>query len=108
MVSHSSAPNAPRTDHARLWLNHNMFARKIRAEYEEDGRRLACPLKWLDSFSMRNFTNASVFDDTLPVADGEMEVGTNVPLDRLRQAMEDWFRRKGYLAEQSKLLLSET
>jgi hypothetical protein len=84
-----------------------MFARKIRVEYEEDGRRLPCPLKWLDSFSMRNFTNASIFDDTLPMADGEMEVGTNVPLDRLRQAMEDWFRRKGYLPEEAKLLLSE-
>ncbi|SPF46475.1 hypothetical protein SBA1_650024 [Candidatus Sulfotelmatobacter kueseliae] len=43
-----------------------MFARKIRVEYEEDGRRRPCPLKWLDSFSMRNFTNASIFDDTLP------------------------------------------
>jgi hypothetical protein len=84
-----------------------MFARKIRVEYEEDGRRLPCPLKWLDSFSMRNFTNASIFDDTLPMADGEMEVGTNVPLDRLRQAMEDWFRRKGYLPEEANLLLSE-
>ncbi len=46
---------------------------------------------------MRNFTNASVFDDTLPVADGRMEVGANVPLEQLRDAMEDWFRRKGYL-----------
>ena len=41
-----------------------MFARKIRVEYEADGQRLPCPLKWLDSFSMRNFTNATVFDDT--------------------------------------------
>lgn len=84
-----------------------MFARKIHVEYEHDGQPLPCPLKWLDSFSMRNFTNASVFDDTLPVSDGEMEIGTNVPLDQLREAMEDWFRRKGYLAGQSKLLLSE-
>jgi hypothetical protein len=49
-----------------------MFARRIRVEYEENGRRVPCPLKWLDSFSMRNFTNASVFDNTLPVADGLM------------------------------------
>ena len=41
-----------------------MFARKIRVEYEQNGRRIPCPLKWLDSFSMRNFTNASVFDNT--------------------------------------------
>jgi hypothetical protein len=30
-----------------------------------------------------------------------------VPLDQLHVAMEDWFRRKGYLASDSKLLLSE-
>ncbi len=84
-----------------------MFARKIRVEFEENGQRLPCPLKWLDSFSMRNFTNASVFDDTVPVADGRMEIGTNVPLEQLRDAMEDWFRRKSYLPRDSKLLLEE-
>ena len=45
-------------------------------EYEQNGRRLPCPLKWLDSFSMRNFTNASVFDNTLPVgrwSDGDRD-----------------------------------
>ena len=84
-----------------------MFARKIRVEYEENGQRLPCPLKWLDNFSMRNFTNASVFDDTLPVEDGQMEIGTNVPLDRLKEAMEDWFRRKSYLPKTSELFISE-
>ena len=84
-----------------------MFVRKILVEYEERGEKNLCPLKWLDSFSMRNFTNASVFDDTLPLADGQMEIGTNVPLDQLRGAMEDWFRRKGYLDKESKLSLAE-
>lgn len=84
-----------------------MFARKIRVEYDQNGRRLPCPLKWLDSFSMRNFTNASVYDDTLPLADGRMEIGTNVPIDQLRDAMEDWFLRKGYLPKESKLSLAE-
>src|SRR5580765_3931019 len=61
-----------------VWLNCSfMFARRIRVEYEDNGRRLSCPLKWLDSFAMRNFTNASVFDNTLPVGDGLMEIGTN-------------------------------
>jgi hypothetical protein len=83
-----------------------MFARKILVEYEVDGCRHPCPLKWLDSFSMRNFTNAGVFDDTLPVADGRMEIGSNVPLERLKDAMEDWFRRKGYLAKDSGLFLT--
>jgi hypothetical protein len=85
-----------------------MFARKIRAEYLDDqAQKQPCPLKWLDSFSMRNFTNASVFDDTLPVADGQMEIGATVPLKELREAMEDWFRRKSYLPKDSKLVLEE-
>jgi hypothetical protein len=84
-----------------------MFARKIRVEYEENGRRLPCPLKWLDSFSMRNFTNASVFDDTLPLSDGVMEIGTHVPLNELKSAMEDWFRRKSYLPKGAGLTISD-
>jgi hypothetical protein len=84
-----------------------MFARKIRVEYESDGRHIPCPLKWLDSFSMRNFTNATVFDDTLPTADGIMEIGRNVPLDELKAAMEDWFRRKSYLAKDAVLRVTE-
>jgi len=84
-----------------------MFARKIRVEYDKNGQRLSCPMKWLDSFSMRNFTNASVFDDTLPVADGLMEIGKNVPLDELKAAMEDWFQRKNYLPKGAELLVTE-
>jgi len=84
-----------------------MFARKIRVEYEENGQRKPCPLKWLDNFSMRNFTNDPVFDDTLPVADGLMEIGTRVPLERLREAMEDWFRRKSYVTREAALVVQE-
>jgi hypothetical protein len=84
-----------------------MFVRKIHVEYEENGRRMPCPLKWLDNFAMRNFTNASIFDDTLPVADGRMEIGSGVPFDQLRDAMENWFRRKSYLPKEAKLLLTE-
>jgi hypothetical protein len=83
-----------------------MFARKIRVEYEQNGRRLPCPLKWLDSFSMRSFTNASVFDDTLPLSDGVMEIGTHVPLNELKAAMEDWFQRKSYLSKGAELTIS--
>jgi hypothetical protein len=84
-----------------------MFARKIRVEYRNDGKDVPCPLKWLDSFSMRNFTNASVFDDTLPVADGVMEIGSSVPLAELKNAMEDWFHRKSYLPKDSTLFVKE-
>ena len=85
-----------------------MFARKLRVEYQHEGQLQPCPLKWLDNFSMRNFTNASVSDDTLPVADGRMEIGTKVPLDQLRDAMEDWFRRKSYLPKDATLVLTLT
>ncbi|MFZ0321558.1 MAG: hypothetical protein WAL56_20705 [Candidatus Sulfotelmatobacter sp.] len=85
-----------------------MFARRIQVEYTDDKElKQPCPLKWLDSFSMRSFTNASVFDDTLPIADGKMEIGTSVPLDKLQEAMEDWFRRKSYLPKKSTLVLEE-
>ncbi len=84
-----------------------MFARKVRVEYEEDGQRRRAPLKWLDSFAMRNFTNDPIFDDTLPIDDGQMEIGARVPLDRLKDSMEDWFRRKGYLQPGQSLYISE-
>lgn len=84
-----------------------MFLRKLRVEYEAGGRRLPCPLKWLDSFAMRNFTNSPAFDDTLPVADGLLEIGARVPLQELKPAMEDWFRKKSYLPKDAVLVISE-
>ena len=83
-----------------------MFARKVRIEYQAEGKRRPAPMKWLDSFAMRNFTNDPVFDDTLPVADGQMEIGARVPLDRLQSAMEEWFRKKGYLSAGANLFVS--
>ncbi len=84
-----------------------MFSRKIAVAYENNGERQPCALRWLDSFSMRNFTNDAVFDDTLPLSDGLMEIGTRVPLEALQTAMQDWFQRKGYLPKGSQLLLKE-
>jgi hypothetical protein len=78
-----------------------MFARKIRVVYKNE----PCPMKWLDNFSMRNFTNDAVFDDTIPVSDGVIEIGSRVPLERLKSAMEDWFRKKGYIGKEEALLL---
>jgi hypothetical protein len=90
-----------------LFNIHSMFVRKIAVEYVAEGRRQPCSLKWLDNFAMRNFTNDPVFDDTLPVADGLMEIGTHVPLDRLQAAMQDWFRRKSYLPKNAALVVTE-
>jgi hypothetical protein len=81
-----------------------MFQRKVTVDYgSNEGPATPCPIKWLDNFAMRNFTNDAVFDDTLPVGDGALEIGNRVPLDRLRDAMEDWFRRKGYLQKHEAL-----
>ena len=85
-----------------------MFSRRIRVEYESDGRRKPCELKWLDSFSMRNFTNDAVFDDTLPISNGVIEAGARVPIDALRTAMEDWFRRKSYIGKSDQLIVAES
>ena len=93
----------------RLYLSSKlMFSRKIGVEYEAGGQRHPAPLKWLDSFSMRNFTNAQIFDDTLPAADGVLEAGIRVPLAELQSAMQDWFRRKGYLPKDAVLLITES
>ncbi|HKW76347.1 MAG TPA: hypothetical protein VJN64_12540 [Terriglobales bacterium] len=82
-----------------------MFSRKLSIGYESSGKLEPCPLKWLDNFAMRNFTNDPIFDDTLPISDGVLEIGSHVPLDRLKSAMEDWFQRKGYLPKGSALVL---
>ncbi len=84
-----------------------MYFRKISVQYLVKGQLQPCPIKWLDNFSMRNFTNDPIFDDTLPVADGLMRIGTRVPLDRLRDAMEDWFRKKSYLPKDARLVVRE-
>ncbi len=85
-----------------------MFVRKITVNrVDPDGTQYPCPLHWIDNFAMRNFTNDAVFDDTLPAADGLLEAGHHVPLDRLQPAMEDWFRRKGYLKPGQHLAVSE-
>lgn len=85
-----------------------MFSRHLSIErVDSDGRRTACPIDWIDNFAMRNFTNDAVFDDTLPAGDGLLKAGRQVPLDRLQLAMEDWFRRKGYIKSGERLEVTE-
>jgi hypothetical protein len=88
-----------------------MFQRKVIVEYltpnsNPDSPPNPCPIKWLDSFAMRNFTNDALFDDTLPLADGLLEIGNRVPLDRLQTSMQDWFHRKGYLQKYEELRIT--
>jgi hypothetical protein len=85
-----------------------MFVRRISIQrIDPSGVAHPCPIRWIDNFAMRNFTNDAVFDDTLPVADGLLEAGRRVPLDRLQTAMEDWFRRKGYIKAGERLAVLE-
>ena len=85
-----------------------MFVRRISVEWVDgDGAQHACPIRWIDNFAMRNFTNDAVFDDTFPAGDGVLEIGHRVPLERLQAAMEDWFRRKGYLQAGERLEVTE-
>jgi hypothetical protein len=103
-----------------------VFARKLRVEYVKGSDaaqptgaqscplrqtspvREPCPVKWIDNFAMRNFTNSAIFDDTLPVGDGVLEAGFRVPLAELEAAMDDWFHRKGYLKPEDRLVVTET
>jgi hypothetical protein len=85
-----------------------MFLRTLKIEHiDQAGERRVCPIRWIDNFAMRNFTNDAIFDDTLPVDDGLLEAGVRVPLPDLRDAMEDWFRRKGYLKAKGILNITE-
>uniref|UniRef100_E6QHX3 Uncharacterized protein n=1 Tax=mine drainage metagenome TaxID=410659 RepID=E6QHX3_9ZZZZ len=85
-----------------------MFARRLAIlRVEANGAESPCPIHWIDNFAMRNFTNEAVFDDTLPVGDGLLEAGHLVPVERLKPAMEDWFRRKGYLKPDEGLVVRE-
>ena len=85
-----------------------MFVRKLSVErIDQEGKRHACPLAWIDNFAMRNFTNDAIFDETLPIADGRMEAGLRAPLDHLATAMEAWFLRKGYLKPGERVFLVE-
>jgi len=85
-----------------------MFTRKLSIQrIDAAGVRHGCSIHWIDNFAMRNFTNDAIFDNTLPAGDGLLEAGTRVPIDRLHQAMEDWFRRKGYLKPEDGLEVVE-
>jgi hypothetical protein len=83
-----------------------MFARTLSVErIDPQGNRYPCPVKWIENFAMRNFTNDAIFDDTLPVGDGLLEAGYRIGVELLQAAMDDWFRRKGYLKAGERLVV---
>ena len=72
-----------------------MYARKLKVEVIIGGERRACPLEWLDSFCMRNFTGCVEFDDTLPTGEGMLEASFRVDPARLAAALGEWLTKRG-------------
>ena len=84
-----------------------MLARKIAVELLRPHGPRPCSLARLDSFCMRNFTGRSAFDETLPVADGQIEASFRVDLEALRNDLEDWLTRKFGQGQAVKVRLAE-
>jgi len=72
-----------------------MYARKLRVEVIVAGQRRPCPLEWLDSFCMRNFTGSAEFDDTLPLGEGMLEASFRVEPAHLAAALGEWLTKRG-------------
>jgi hypothetical protein len=72
-----------------------MYAQKLRVEVEIRGERKDCPLEWLDSFCMRNFTNSADFDDTLPVAEGRIQASFRLTPERFAEGLGAWLTQRG-------------
>jgi hypothetical protein len=72
-----------------------MYARKLKVDVAIAGERRPCPLEWLDSFAMRNFTNSAEFDDTLPTGEGALEASLRVDPARLAAALSTWLTQRG-------------
>lgn len=73
----------------------SMYAQKFKVDVLIRGERSLCPLEWLDQFCMRNFTNSAEFDDTLPVADGQVEASFRLSPDRFAEGLARWLTQRG-------------
>jgi hypothetical protein len=72
-----------------------MYAQKFKVELKIRGERRDCPLDWLDSFCMRNFTNSADFDDTLPTAAGRVEASFRLTAERFAEGLAAWLTQRG-------------
>jgi hypothetical protein len=72
-----------------------MYAQKFNVNVVIRGASCACPLEWLDQFCMRNFTNSAEFDDTLPVADGQLEASFRLSPERFAEGLAAWLTQRG-------------
>jgi hypothetical protein len=72
-----------------------VYSQKLRVNVVIKGTSRPCPLDWLDQFCMRNFTNSADFDDTLPVADGRVEVSFRITPERFAEGLGAWLTQRG-------------
>jgi hypothetical protein len=72
-----------------------MYTQRFVVDVTVAGERRPCPLDWLDSFCMRNFTGSAEFDDTLPLGDGLLEAGFRVSPTRFASALGEWLSKRG-------------
>jgi len=72
-----------------------VYAQKFQVDVIVCGQRRACPMEWLDQFCMRNFTNAAQFDDTLPVADGQIEASYRLTPQQFADGLATWLTQRG-------------
>jgi hypothetical protein len=72
-----------------------VYSQKLNVQLVIRGERRPCPLDWLDQFCMRNFTNSSDFDDTLPIADGKVEASFRVTPERFAEGLGAWLTQRG-------------
>src|SRR5205814_6785759 len=78
-----------------------MYARTMKVDVVIGGIRRPCPLEWLDSFCMRNFTGQAEFDDTLPIGEGQIEAGLRISPSRLADALSNWLTQRGKVNAQA-------
>jgi hypothetical protein len=72
-----------------------MYAQKLNVSVVIRGESRPCPLEWLDQFCMRNFTNSSDFDDTLPVTNGVVETSFRLSPERFSEGLAAWLTQRG-------------
>lgn len=72
-----------------------VYSQKLHVTVVIHGTPRPCPLEWLDQFCMRNFTNSADFDDTLPVAEGQIEASFRVTPERFAEGLTAWLTQRG-------------
>jgi hypothetical protein len=83
-----------------------MFANKLRIVLRDAAGDRPLPKAWLDQFFMRSFTGYSAFDETLPVADGELEAAHSVSARDVLDRLDQWLRGRKMISPDSRLVVT--